>query len=196
MSERLGLTPSQTVGPYLGIGLDWGDEGRLAVPVGTPGAFWITGQVIDGDGVPMRDASVETWQADPDGRFNTPEDPRGAAPSAIPGFTGFARSDTFNDDLAWRVHTVRPGALPAADVDATDGPLEAPHLDVTVLGRGMLDRCVTRIYFPDEPLNDTDPVLQSVPAERRDTLIARRDGDGYRFDIRVQGEGETVFFAL
>ncbi|WP_127127659.1 protocatechuate 3,4-dioxygenase subunit alpha [Georgenia sp. SYP-B2076] len=196
MSERLGLTPSQTVGPYLAIGLDWGAEGRMVVPEGTPGAFWITGLVLDGDGEPMRDALVETWQADPEGRFDTPEDPRGARPSTVEGFTGLGRSATWEDDLSWRVHTVRPGALPAADVDGADGPVEAPHIDVNVLARGMLDRCVTRIYFPGEPLNDTDPVLQSVPADRRGTLIARRDGDGYRFDIRVQGPGETVFFAV
>ncbi|GAA4425291.1 protocatechuate 3,4-dioxygenase subunit alpha [Georgenia halophila] len=196
-TTRLGVTPSQTVGPFLKIGLEWGEKGRLAVPEGTPGAFWITGQILDGEGEPMPDALVEIWQADPDGRFDHPDDPRGARPSSIPGFTGFARSTTWNDTTSYAVHTVRPGALPA-DVD--DGPVEAPHIDVSVLARGMLNRVVTRIYFPDEPLNDTDPVLSSVPAERRQTLIARRDtgesSSGYRFDVKLQGAGETVFFEV
>ncbi len=199
MSEqgtRLGLTPSQTVGPFLKIGLDWGEEGRFAVPNGTPQAFWIVGQVLDGDGEPMPDALVEIWQADPDGRFDHPDDPRGAVPSSLPGFTGFARSTTWNETTTYAVHTVRPGPLPAGDLDDPDSPVEAPHIDVTVLARGMLDRVVTRIYFPDEPLNATDPVLASVPAERRETLLARPDGDGYRFDIKLQGAGETVFFEV
>jgi protocatechuate 3,4-dioxygenase, alpha subunit len=196
MSERLGLTPSQTVGPYLAIGLDWGGPGQFAVPEGTRGAFWIRGQILDGRGEPVRDGMIEIWQADPDGRFDHPDDPRGARPSGIPGFTGFARSATWNDELRWQVYTVRPGPLPAGAVDEPDGPLEAPHLDVSVFARGMLDRTVTRIYFPDEPLNETDPVLSEVPADRRETLIARPDGDGYAFDIRLQGPGETVFFEV
>jgi protocatechuate 3,4-dioxygenase alpha subunit len=196
MSERLGITPSQTVGPYLKIGLDWGEEGRFVVPEGTPGAFWITGLVLDGTEEPIVDAMVETWQADPDGRFDHPDDPRGARPSSVPGFTGFGRSDTKEEGNRWRIYTVRPGPLPAGELDDPDGPLEAPHLDVSVFARGMLDRTVTRIYFPDEPLNDTDPVLSSVDPARRPTLLAQRDGDGYRFDIQVQGEGETVFFQV
>ncbi|KAE8762623.1 protocatechuate 3,4-dioxygenase subunit alpha [Georgenia thermotolerans] len=196
MRERLGLTPSQTVGPYLKIGLDWGYWGRLVVPEGTPGAFWITGRVLDGDGEPIADAMVETWQADPDGRFDHPDDPRGARPSTIPGFTGFGRSDTREEGNRWRIHTVRPGPLPAGELDDPAGPREAPHLDVSVFARGMLDRTVTRIYFPDEPLNATDAVLATVDPARRHTLLAQRDGTGYRFDIRVQGERETVFFQL
>ncbi|MFC7406726.1 protocatechuate 3,4-dioxygenase subunit alpha [Georgenia alba] len=197
---RLGLTPSQTVGPFLAIGLEWGDSGRLAVPEGTPGAFWIRGQVLDGEGEPLPDALVEIWQADPEGRFDHPDDPRGARPAAVPGFTGFARSSTWNDTSTWSVHTLRPGPLPARDVEDPDGPLEAPHIDVSVLARGMLDRVVTRIYFPDEPLNDTDPVLSSVPEERRHTLLAQKDAAGgseaWRFDITLQGAGETVFFEV
>ena len=195
MSERLGLTPSQTVGPYLAIGLDWGGAGQLAVPEGTPGAFWIRGHVLDGHGEPIRDAMVETWQADPDGRFDHPADPRGARPSSISGFTGFARSATWKDDLRWQVYTVRPGPLPAGDVEDPDGPLEAPHIDVSVFARGMLNRTVTRIYFADED-NAGDPVLQSVPEARRATLLAEPDDDGYRFDVHVQGDRETVFFKV
>ena len=196
MRDLLGLTPSQTVGPFLAIGLNWGPDGELVVPTETPGSFVITGTVRDGAGEPVPDALIETWQADPDGRFNHPDDPRGARSSSIPGFRGFARSSTTGDGY-WQVRTVRPGPLPA-DGGTGDGSnaQEAPHLDVTVLARGLLDRLVTRIYFPDEPLNETDPVLQGVPAARRDTLVAAPDGDGFRFDIRLQGDAETVFLLV
>lgn len=192
----LGLTPSQTVGPYLAIGLDWGEDGRYVVPGGTPGAFWIRGQVLDGNGKPLPDAMIETWQVDPEGCFAGNDDPRGPKPSRLPGFRGLGRSVTHEESNQYRIHTVRPSSLPAADLDEPDGPREAPHLDISVFARGMLHRTVTRLYFPDEPLNDTDPVLTSVPEARRHTLIAASDDAGYRFDVRLQGEGETVFFEL
>ncbi|MFW6204350.1 MAG: protocatechuate 3,4-dioxygenase subunit alpha [Actinomycetota bacterium] len=185
-----GLTPSQTVGPYLHIGLEWQD-GPFAVPEGTPGAFWITGTVYDGNGDPVTDALVETWQADPDGRFDHPDDPRGRSRSQIPGYRGFARCST-DGEGRYRVLTVKPGPLPSPD-----GAEEAPHLDVSVFARGLLDRVVTRLYFPDEEeRNAADPVLSSVPQERRETLVARSDGAGLRFDVRLQGAGETVFFQV
>ena len=197
--ERLGLTPSQTVGPYLHIGLDWPD-GRYVVPEGTPGSFWVTGTVTDGNGDPIPDALVETWQADPAGRFDHPDDPRGAARPSVPGFRGFGRCAT-DSAGQYRILTVKPGPLPGPD-----GEREAPHLDVSVLARGLLDRVVTRIYFPDEEAaNATDAVLASVPPERRGTLVAQRDGEKLGFDIRLQGastpgsgddDTETVFFAL
>jgi protocatechuate 3,4-dioxygenase, alpha subunit len=190
MTDALGLTPSQTVGPFLHLGLKWPD-GAYVVPEGTPGAIWITGTVYDGAGEPIPDALVETWQADPDGRFDHPDDPRGAVTTKVPGFRGFARCDT-DGAGRYRVLTVKPGPLPAPG-----GGTEAPHLNVTVLGRGMLDRVVTRIYFPDETAaNATDPVLAAVPEERRSTLVAVADGAGLRFDIRLQGDGETVFFTV
>ncbi|HLS32441.1 MAG TPA: protocatechuate 3,4-dioxygenase subunit alpha [Brevibacterium sp.] len=195
MSDLLGLTPSQTVGPFLAIGLNWGPDGELVVPTDTPGSFLITGTVRDGAGEPVPDALIETWQADPDGRFDHRDDPRGARASSVPGFRGFARSST-NDDGIWRVRTVRPGPLPAADIEGRSGAQEAPHLNVSVLARGLLDRLVTRIYFPGEPLNETDPVLQAVPVGRRETLVAVPDGDGFRFDIRLQGDAETVFLLV
>src|SRR5690625_7793620 len=102
-------TPAQTVGPYLHIGLPWPD-GPYAVTEGTAGAVWIRGTVTDGAGEPVGDALIETWQADPDGRFNHPDDPRGARSSSIPGFRGFARSSTTGDGY-WQVRTVRPGPL-------------------------------------------------------------------------------------
>ena len=207
----LGITPSQTVGPFLAIGLPWAD-GPFAVPPGTPRAIVIEGCVLDGARQPVPDALVETWQADPASRFDHPDDPRG--PAAAPaGFRGFGRSAT---DAAgnYFIVTLRPGPLPSPD-----GGTEAPHLDVSVFARGLLDRVVTRIYFSDEEqANAADPVLASIAdAERRATLIAvpavgsaapgepgsvseAGSGDAddacchFRFDIILQGEHETVFF--
>lgn len=180
---ELASTPSQTVGPYLHIGLTWAD-GPYVVPEGTPGAVWIRGRVLDGAGEPILDALVETWQADPEGRFDHPDDPRGA----VAGFRGFGRSDTRSGEYA--IHTVVPGAVPGPDSAA-----QAPHVDVSVFARGMLHRTVTRIYYPEHTgAHTTDPVLRSVPTDRRHTLIATRTDDGYRFDVRLQGERETVFF--
>jgi protocatechuate 3,4-dioxygenase alpha subunit len=176
-------TPSQTVGPYLGIGLPW-EDGPFAVAAGTPGAVWLTGVVRDGDGVPVPDALVETWQADPDGRFDHPDDPRGAV-APPEGFRAFARCPT-DSEGRYRILTLLPGATPG----------QAPHVAVSVLGRGIVQRLATRIYFPENTAaNEADPVLAVVPPERRRTLIATRAGDDtYEFDVRLQGVGETVFF--
>ncbi|MGC5051565.1 protocatechuate 3,4-dioxygenase subunit alpha [Micromonospora sp. DT48] len=189
MSESLGVTPAQTVGPYLHIGLTWAD-GAYVVPEGTPGAFWLRGRIVDGTGAAVADAMVESWQADPDGRFDHPDDPRGARRSTIPGFRGFGRAAT-DSEGRYALHTVKPGPLPTFD-----GDTEAPHLTLSVFGRGLLHRLVTRVYFPDEVANATDPVLSTVDPRRRDTLLASPDTDGFRFDIRLQGEHETVFFAV
>lgn len=190
----LGITPSQTVGPFLAIGLPWPD-GPFVVAPGHPGAIVIEGRVLDGAGQPVPDALVETWQADPASRFDHPDDPRGrAVPPA--GFRGFGRSAT---DSAgnYRIVTLRPGPLPSPD-----GGIEAPHLDVSVFARGLLNRVVTRIYFSDEAeANAADPVLASIAdAERRATLLAVASpglpgaDNHFTFDIRLQGEHETVFF--
>jgi protocatechuate 3,4-dioxygenase, alpha subunit len=135
---------------------------------------------------------IETWQADPAGRFDHPDDPRGV-PAGGTGFRAFGRAAT-GPDGGYRIITLRPGALPSPD-----GATEAPHLDVSVFARGLLDRVVTRIYFADETAaNAADPVLASIGDEaRRATLIASVEpgAEGsYRFDIRLQGDGETVFF--
>jgi protocatechuate 3,4-dioxygenase alpha subunit len=166
-------TPSQTVGPYLALGLPWAD-GPSAVAEGTPGAITVSGVVLDGAGAPVPDALVETWQADP---------PAGE------GFRGFARCPT-DEEGRWHIVTLPPGPVPGPA-----GTQQAPHLAVSVFARGLLHRVVTRIYFSDaEDRNAADPVLGSVPSGRRDTLLAQRTDDGYRFDIRLQGPGETVFF--
>jgi protocatechuate 3,4-dioxygenase, alpha subunit len=174
---RLDVTPSQTVGPFFAIGLPW-PEGPNVVGADEPGAFTIAGTVFDGEGTPIPDAVIETWQADEHGSFGERE-----------GFRGFARVPT-GDDGAWAIRTVKPAPVPGPA-----GAAQAPHLDVSVFCRGLLHRCVTRIYFADEAAaNAADPVLASVPEGRRETLLARRTDDGYRFDIHLQGERETVFF--
>jgi protocatechuate 3,4-dioxygenase alpha subunit len=192
-------TPSQTVGPYYAIGLPWGD-GAHVVPEGTPGAIRLHGTIYDGRGEPIPDHLIETWQCDPEGRFadlhpSDPAHPNG--PSTLEGFRGFGRHGEEQGDGTYAIHTVKPGRVPIAVVGGGE-VLQAPHVDVSLFARGLLDRVVTRIYFGDEAeANAQDPVLRSVPEDRRATLIAAPDGDGgYRFDIRLQGEGETVFFAV
>ena len=183
----LGLTPSQTAGPFLAIGLTWAD-GPAVVPAGSPGAIRISGQVFDGTGSPVPDAIIETWQADAQGRFAHPDDPR---PDSTSTFRGFGRCAT-DDEGVYAIVTVKPGPLPTGD-----GRTEAPHIDVSIFARGLLDRLVTRIYFPDEPAaNGDDPLLRSLPQSERDTLIAIFDGENLRFDIRLQGPDETAFFEL
>jgi protocatechuate 3,4-dioxygenase alpha subunit len=185
------MTPSQTVGPYLKIGLTW-HEGNHAVSPDVPGAVRIVGTLYDGGADPVPDGMIETWQADPAGRFDHPDDPRGPQKPQVAGFSGFARANTA-DDGRFAIVTLKPGPTPAED-----GLLEAPHLNVSVFARGMLDRAVTRMYFPDEQAaNGVDPVLSGVEPTRRHTLIAVPEPDGtLRFDIHLQGDHETVFFLL
>lgn len=226
---RLPTTPSQTVGPYLALGLPWG-AGPHAVPPGTPGAIRLHGLVLDGHGDPIPDALVETWQADPAGGFDHVDHRPDATgeQGPFPGFRGFGRSETVPDGR-YAIVTLKPGRVPWPAVedgqDGQDGPdgegrqdgqhgqdgqdgaataggagplLQAPHVDVSVLARGLLHRVVTRLYFGDEDAaNAEDPLLRAVDPGRRDTLVARPDGDGgYRLDIRLQGPDETVFFDL
>ncbi len=189
--NTLDQTPSQTVGPYFAYGLAPAQYGYAYASAfgaeladrSTPGeAIEIIGRVFDGDGKPIGDALIEIAQRDAQGR------PVGAAL----GFTGFGRCGTGTDpEHRFRFRTVKPGAA--------DG--EAPHVDVIVLMRGLLVHAFTRIYFSDEAAaNAADPLLAAVPADRRGTLIARREdlpgGAVYHFDIRMQGPDETVFFDL
>jgi protocatechuate 3,4-dioxygenase, alpha subunit len=175
-------TPSQTVGPFFGHALPWPD-GPHVVAAGAPGAFWLRGQVLDGAGEPVPDALVESWQADADGRL----DPDSLRDS----FRGFGRCPT-DDEGRWAIRTVKPGP-----VAGPDGRPQAPHIDLSIFARGLLNRVVTRVYFLDEaPANADDPVLSLVPDLLRATLLARQAEDGYTFDVRLQGEHETVFFAV
>jgi protocatechuate 3,4-dioxygenase, alpha subunit len=193
------LTPSQTVGPFLAIGLPWPD-GPSVVDEDADGAIAISGRVLDGAGNPVPDALVETWQAAPDGSFAHPDDPRGSQPASAKvgaGFRGFGRCPT-DAEGRYRIVTLRPGPVPGPD-----GRMQAPHIDVSVFARGLLDRVVTRMYFPDEQAaNAADPVLSGIAdPQRRATLVAEIPAGGpgreLRFDIRLQGGGrETVFFDL
>lgn len=195
-----GQTPSQTVGPFFAYGLtpeQYGYPeltsiaspnvlgGDLRPPDVEGERIRIEGRVLDGEGAAVNDALIEIWQADPQGRYAHPADPRGNI-----AFRGFGRCGTGTDgDCRFVFDTVKPGAVDAR---------QAPHVNVIVFMRGLLSHLYTRVYFADEAANARDPVLLSVPEERRATLIAERETkDGvavYRFDIHMQGERETVFF--
>ncbi len=193
--KRAGRTPSQTVGPYLHIGLVPGPYGVREVfsPVvadaGMPGThIRIEGRVLDGAGAIMPDAMLETWQADAQGRYAHPADGR---PLASNSFRGFGRAAT-DKDGGFFFATIKPG-----QAKGPDGTLQAPHINVGLFARGLLKRLFTRIYFAGEPTNAADPILALVPAERRDTLLAKPDPAKpglWRFDIHLQGPAETVFF--
>ncbi|MFF0013991.1 protocatechuate 3,4-dioxygenase subunit alpha [Streptomyces sp. NPDC005374] len=183
-------TPSHTVGPFYGHALPFPGGGDIA-PVGHPDTIVLQGYITDGEGNPLPDAFVELWGPDADG--NVPQadgsirrDPASGGYLGRNGveFTGWGRIQT-DANGHWTARTLRPGARGQS----------APYISVCVFARGLLVHLYTRIYLPgDEPALTADPLLSRVPAERRDTLIARQQGDGtYRFDIRLQGEGETVF---
>ncbi|HET9093924.1 MAG TPA: protocatechuate 3,4-dioxygenase subunit alpha [Solirubrobacteraceae bacterium] len=184
------VTPSQTVGPYFAIGMPY-EGGPLIVPEGTPDAITVTGTVYDGRGEVVPDHLIEFWQADGEGRF---VDIYGHGErSTLDGFRGFGRYGVEDGDGTYRMLTVKPGRVPGPG----GAGLQAPHIDVTLFARGMLNRVVTRVYFADEAdANAADPVLTTVPAARRHTLLARPMDGGYRFDIHLQGADETVFFDL
>ena len=177
----LGPTPSQTAGPFVSIGTEWMADGRM-VSDGSPGAVVITGRLFDGAGDAVTDAMIEFWQADGDGRF---------PPESAPGWSGFARVLT-DAEGRYRLVSVEPGR-----VGTPDGVLQAPHIDVSIFARGLMQRLVTRIYFSDqEAANATDPVYSSATEAQRAHLVATIAGDSgaYEFDIRLQGDEESVFF--
>jgi len=184
MTELAGRTPSQTVGPYLSIGLLRGDLDGHVVDPEDARAVRIRGRLLDGGGDPVPDGLIETWQADAEGRYRTESAP-------ADGFVGFGRSATAADG-AFEIVTLKPGRAASPD-----GGLQAPHLVVGVFARGLLKRAATRLYFPDEEeANDADPVLTRLDPARRRTLIADDAGDHLSFDIRLQGPRQTTFFAL
>lgn len=198
--ELFGQTPSQTVGPFFHYALPWpggadlagssemGARRELMPPehdllnrpaprAPTDGqVITITGRVLNGAGQPVPDAMIEIWQADAAGDYDS-------------AFLGFGRCAT-DEAGVYAFRTIRPG--PTAGPGNT---LQAPHIAIGVLGRGLLKRLVTRLYFADAPENADDPILALTPPERRQTLIAARDADGvWRLDLVLQGPGETVFF--
>jgi protocatechuate 3,4-dioxygenase alpha subunit len=178
------VTPSQTVGPFFDYALPY-EDGPSVVPGWRPDAITVRGRVLDGEGDPLPDALVEIWQADADGVV-----PRGAGGGlrrAGRDFSGFGRCPTDASGGYWFT-TVKPGRIGAA----------APYIAVLVFARGLLKPVATRLYFPEEEdANGADPVLSVVDPGRRATLVARADGErAYRFDVRLQGDEETVFFAF
>jgi len=201
------ITPSQTVGPFFAYGLapngrcQWDPNGsyswketvgdNLITPDTSAQKMRIEGRITDGDGAPINDAMLEIWQADAQGRYAHPRDDR-ARPNAK--FKGFGRSAT-DKDGNYSFDTVKPGA-----VAGPGGQPQAPHIVFCIFSRGMLRQIYTRLYFSDEAANAGDPILTLVPADRRGTLVAHKSMRGelpiYRFDIRVQGENETVFFDI
>jgi protocatechuate 3,4-dioxygenase alpha subunit len=186
-------TPSQTVGPFYSIGLTNRVMNVMASDSTQGQHIRIEGQVFDGDGQPIPDVMVEIWQANACGRYNHPDDKQ--EKPVDPAFTGWGRSGT-HGKCFYSFETIKPGPVPGAN-----GAVQAPHVNVTIFARGMLTHAYTRMYFADEPANEIDPVLSSIRDNaRRQTLIAdREDQNGkavYRFDIRLQGENETVFFDI
>ncbi len=183
-------TASQTVGPYFSIGLSYLNSVSVCAESAEGEHISISGQVLDGDGVPVPDAQLELWQADDKGRF-AGFDP-GESGATAEDFQGFARIPT-DERGVFRFHTIRPGT-----VVTLEGTSQAPHIVVLLFMRGLLKHLVTRIYFANDPRNTGDPVLLTVPPERRQTLLAEptaEQPEQYRWDIRLQGENETVFFA-
>ena len=196
------LTPSQTVGTFFhdcmlrpGVQCD-----ALAGEHAAGQQIHVRGFVFDGDGIPVPDAVLELWQADERGVYHHPADARWTQRSEVVGFVGFVGFGRVGTDRDGRYSftSVLPGRVPCdGDHD------QAPHISIAVFARGLLNHLFTRMYFPDEPSNETDPMLRAVPANRRPTLIARTvtpaSTDGpreYRFDIVLQGRDETVFFAI
>jgi len=182
-------TASQTVGPYFKIGLAYLDSNSLCTEA-VPGVhIAVSGQIFDGEEVPVPDAQLELWQADDQGRFSG-YDPTARGPVAE-GFSGFARVPV-DQHGAFNFHTILPGSVPMID-----GTPQAPHIVVVLSMRGLLKHLYTRIYFAGNPRNGEDPILQAISPERRSTLLAEPDPESpgqYRFNIHLQGENETVFF--
>jgi protocatechuate 3,4-dioxygenase, alpha subunit len=180
-------TPSQTVGPYLHLGLtDAHSQSRVAGDGSKGERVWLTFRVLDGEKAPVPDAMIEVWQADSEGNYVQQD-----CSADETAFRGFGRLATAEDGSCM-FETIRPGRTPGPSET-----LQAPHINVSILGRGILNRLSTRVYFAGDPANAMDPVLALVPESRRATLLAKPDRDraGYwNFVVRLRGEGETVFF--
>ena len=186
---RFPATPSQTVGPFFRIGLQWLYADNLAGEGVSGQKLEITGRIFDADGQPIPDAILELWQANTDGKYAHPDDMQ--EKPTEPTFTGFGRIPTAEDG-SFRFATIKPGHVPGPD-----GKLQAPHIVVSVFMRGLLRRLVTRIYFPDEPANKDDFALNLVEPSRRHTLIAQKSTSNPTqlvWNVIMQGPNETVFF--
>jgi protocatechuate 3,4-dioxygenase alpha subunit len=194
-------TPSQTAGPYVHIGMTPNhcgiagvfaeDHGSTMVGDGARGEqIEIRGRVLDGSGAPGADALLEIWQADSKGLYNSPSETRG---KADPSFVGWGRCPTNGVTGEYAFRTIKPGAVPFPD-----GRMMAPHVTFWIVARGINLGLHTRRYFGDEEAaNNEDPLLLKVAQKDRiETLVAPRDGDVFTFDIRLQGERETVFFDI
>ena len=193
--------PSQTAGPYVHIGLMpnfVGVHGAHAEDLGgrmindkTKGErITIEGRVIDGGGEPLRDCVVEIWQADAAGLYPSPSESRG---TADPNFTGWGRAAADPQSGEFRFETIKPGRVPFPD-----GRMQAPHLSLWIIARGINVGLNTRLYFGDEAeANAADPILARIEQRSRaQTLIARRSGNRFALDIHLQGPDETVFFDI
>ncbi|MBS8274264.1 protocatechuate 3,4-dioxygenase subunit alpha [Thalassospira tepidiphila] len=204
--DYLKETASQTAGPYVHIGLIPKQAGfdifetnftNILADENTRGErIIIEGRVIDGTGTPLRDALLEIWQANADGRYNHELD-RQKSGKVDEGFRGWGRTGTDFDTAVYRFETIKPGV-----VSGRNGKDMAPHINFWIVARGINIGLNTRMYFSDEQdANAIDPVLNLIEQQpRRKTLIANRDDTGpipvYRFDIVLQGDGETVFFDI
>lgn len=192
--DYLKETPSQTAGPYVHIGLAPGDAGfdiyrqelgrEIAGPNTQGTRITVTGTVTDGTGAPVKDVLIEVWQADAEGKYP-------GQGGVAEGFRGWGRVVPDFETGTFTFGTIKPGTVPGRNRQTM-----APHLNLWLVARGINTGLNTRMYFGDEPeANAADPVLNLIEqAQRRDTLIARADGSTYHFDIRLQGDGETVFF--
>ncbi len=179
---------SQTVGPYFRIGLDYLVDQSATLDRGAPGRIEVRGRVLDRDGAPVPDAMLEFWAADAPATLSPT-----MSDHAMPGVpAGFCRAATDMDGY-FAVATTKPAALRLAD-----GRMQAPHMLVLVFARGLLRHLLSRVYFEDEASNSADPVLLEVPTQRRGTLIAQAEllqPNSYQWNVVLQGQDETVFFA-
>ena len=190
MTSPVGLTPSQTTGPYLSIGLLREPRTTALVEPADPRAISIRGRLLDGAEEGVADGMIEIWQANEAGRYRHPADERDELPLED-DFLGFGRSGT-GDGGGFEFVTIKPGRVPWPG-----GGDQAPHVLVGIFARGLLKRVVTRIYFPDEiEANAADPVLAALDDAARATLVATPEDGGLRFDIRLQGPRQTTFFAV
>jgi protocatechuate 3,4-dioxygenase alpha subunit len=180
-------TPSQTVGPYLRLGLTNPHSlSRVAGDAAKGERVWLTFRVLDGEGAPVPDAMIELWQADSEGNYERQDGGKDGA-----AFGGFGRLPTAEDGSCI-FETIKPGCVPGSGET-----VQAPHVNVSILGRGILKRLSTRVYFAGEPANPADPILGLVPENRRATLLAQPDParpGNWIFEVRLRGEAETVFF--